>query len=189
MISVIVPIYNVEAYLPKCLDSLAAQTFPDAEFILIDDGSTDRSAEIASAYVGADPRFFVYHTTNHGLSAARNLGIEKARGDWLMFVDPDDYVTPDFCETPYRDALREEADLVIFGYSMQQAVIRITLTDPGCLLSAGSLIRRRQCIMVVLLLGTSSTGGSCSISSAIRREGSTRISQRPISLFLRQNVF
>ena len=99
-----------------------------------------------------------------------------------MFVDPDDYVTPDFCETPYRDALREEADLVIFGYSRQQAVIRITLTDPGCLLSAGSLIRRRQCIMVVLLLGTSSTGGSCSISSAIRRAGSTRIWSRALTL-------
>ncbi len=118
MISVIVPIYNVEAYLPKCLDSLVAQTFPDVEFILIDDGSTDRSAEFAAAYAGADDRFLVHRTANHGLSAARNLGIEKARGDWLMFVDPDDYVTPDFCETPYQAALREEADLVIFKSSV-----------------------------------------------------------------------
>ena len=118
MISVIVSIYNVEAYLPKCLDSLAAQIFPDVEFILIDDGSTDRSAEIAEAFAGADDRFLVHRTANHGLSTARNLGIEKARGDWLMFVDPDDYVTPDFCETPYQAALREEADLVIFKSSV-----------------------------------------------------------------------
>ena len=114
MISVIVPIYNVEPYLQKCLDSLVAQKFMDVEFILIDDGSTDRSGKIAAAYADADPRFFVYSTANHGLSAARNLGIEKARGDWLMFVDSDDYVTPDFCETPYQVALLENADLVIF---------------------------------------------------------------------------
>ena len=118
MISVIVPIYNVEAYLPKCLDSLAGQTFPDVEFILIDDGSTDQCGEIAEDYAAADPRFCVYQTANHGLSAARNLGIEKARGKWLMFVDPDDYVTPDFLEKPYQAALREEADLVIFQWSV-----------------------------------------------------------------------
>ena len=120
MISVIVPIYNVEAYLAKCLDSLAAQTFPDVEFILIDDGSTDRSGDIAEAYARADHRFFVYHTTNHGLSAARNLGIEKACGEWLMFVDSDDYVAPDFCETPYQATMREDVDIVIFGFNRQQ---------------------------------------------------------------------
>ena len=118
MISVIVPIYNVEAYLPKCLESLAAQTFPDVEFILIDDGSTDRSAEIAAAYAGADDRFLVHRIANHGLSVARNLGIEKSRGTWLMFVDPDDYVTPDFCEVPYLAAFLEGADLVIFQWSV-----------------------------------------------------------------------
>lgn len=118
MISVIIPIYNVEPYLKKCLDSLSAQTFTDVEFILIDDGSTDQSGEIASVYSDADSRFFVYHTPNHGLSAARNLGIEKARGEWLMFVDPDDYVMSDFCETPYEAAMRENADMVIFQWKM-----------------------------------------------------------------------
>ena len=119
MISVIVPIYNVEDCLSKCLDSLAAQTFTDAEFILIDDGSTDKSSRIADTYAKTDNRFSVHHTANHGLSAARNLGIEKAKGDWLMFVDSDDYVEPDFCDTPYQAALREGADLVIFRYSRQ----------------------------------------------------------------------
>lgn len=112
MISVIVPIYNVEAYLRKCLDSLAAQTFADVEFLLIDDGSTDSSGEIADAYT--DSRFRTFHTSNHGLSAARNFGIENANGDWLMFVDGDDYVTPDFCLRPYTAAIEGKADLVIF---------------------------------------------------------------------------
>ena len=112
MISVIVPIYNTEKYLPKCLDSLASQTYPDVEFILIDDGSTDNSGAIVDQY--KDPRFRVFHTGNHGLSAARNFGIEQARGEWLMFVDSDDWVEPGFCEIPYQAAVHDGADLVIF---------------------------------------------------------------------------
>ena len=112
MISVIVPIYNTEKYLPKCLDSLASQTYPDVEFILIDDGSTDNSGAIADQYI--DPRFRIFHTGNHGLSAARNFGIEKARGEWLMFVDGDDWVEATFCEIPYQSVIQYAADIVIF---------------------------------------------------------------------------
>lgn len=82
MISVIVPIYNVEKYLPKCLDSLINQTYADVEFILIDDGSTDSSGKIADSYKDRDPRFKVFHTENHSLSAARNYGIEHSKGEW-----------------------------------------------------------------------------------------------------------
>lgn len=114
MISVIVPIYNIENYLPKCLNSLAAQTFKDVEFILIDDGSTDRSGEIAESY-SSDKRFQVFHTENRGLSAARNYGIEQSHGEYIMFVDGDDWVTPDFCRLPYRAAIENDADLIIFG--------------------------------------------------------------------------
>ena len=112
MISVIVPIYNTEKYLQKCLDSLACQTFADVEFILVDDGSTDNSGAIADQYTG--PRFRVFHTGNHGLSAARNFGIEKARGEWLMFVDSDDRVDPAFCGSPYQAAVHYDADVVLF---------------------------------------------------------------------------
>ncbi len=112
MISVIVPIYNTVKYLPKCLDSLALQTFPDVEFILVDDGSTDNSGAIADQYT--DPRFRIFHTGNHGLSSARNFGIEQARGEWLMFVDSDDWVDPGFCGIPYQAAIKNDADLVIF---------------------------------------------------------------------------
>ena len=112
MISVIVPIFNTEKYLPKCLDSLVSQTFVDVEFILVDDGSTDNSGVIADQYT--DSRFRVFHTENRGLSAARNLGIEQARGEWLMFVDGDDWVEPGFCEIPYQAAICDEADVIIF---------------------------------------------------------------------------
>ncbi len=112
-ISVIVPVYNVEPYLKKCLDSLCAQTFDDVEFIVVDDGSTDRSAVMADSYA-QDERFRIFHTENSGLSAARNFGIEQSEGEWLMFLDGDDYVAPDFCERPLKTALDHDADLVIF---------------------------------------------------------------------------
>lgn len=114
LISVIVPIYNVAPYLRKCLDSLKGQTLKKIEVICIDDGSTDESGEIAEEY-STDPRFRVIHTENRGLSAARNRGIDEARADWIMFVDSDDWVEPGFCEIPYKAAVENGADLVIFG--------------------------------------------------------------------------
>ena len=116
VISVIVPIYNVETFLPRCIDSLTKQTYDDIEFILVDDGSTDNSGIIAEQYRD-DSRFFVYHTMNKGLSAARNYGLGKARGEWLMFVDGDDWVEADFCETPVNEAIHYNADMVIFQWN------------------------------------------------------------------------
>ena len=125
MISVIVPIYNVEPYLKKCLDSLAAQTFHDVEFILVDDGSTDRSGQIADEYL--DSRFKVFHTENRGLSAARNYGIDNSDGEWIMFLDGDDFVSPEFCEIPYRHAILNNADIVIFrAYNVKKQTIKKT---------------------------------------------------------------
>lgn len=112
MISVIVPIYNVEKYLPRCLESLKRQTMADVEFILVDDGSTDHSGSIAEEY--GDERFRVFHTQNHGLSAARNFGIDRSCGEWLMFVDGDDWVEPGFCDIPFRAAQETGADIVVF---------------------------------------------------------------------------
>src|SRR6476469_3425300 len=89
-LSVVVPIYNVEEYLGPCLDSIAAQTFRDLEVIMVDDGSTDRSAAIAAAYAERDGRFKLVSRPNGGLSAARNTGIGHAAGEFLAFVDSDD---------------------------------------------------------------------------------------------------
>ncbi|MBQ6372862.1 MAG: glycosyltransferase family 2 protein [Clostridia bacterium] len=118
MISVIVPVFNVEPYLSRCLDSLLAQDLRDIEIIVVDDGSTDGSPAICDAYRDCDARIRVFHTQNRGLSAARNLGIGNARGEWVMFVDSDDWVEPGFCQTPYRAAVESGADLVIFGFTV-----------------------------------------------------------------------
>lgn len=96
MISVIVPVYNVAPYLPRCIDSILAQSFGDFELLLIDDGSTDVSGAICDEYARKDKRIKVFHKENGGLSDARNYGMERARGDYISFVDSDDYVGTDY---------------------------------------------------------------------------------------------
>ncbi len=115
VLSIIVPVYNVEAYLPQCLDSLRCQTFRDIEIICIDDGSPDRSGTIAELYAQADERIRVFHKSNGGLSSARNAGIWEATGEYLCFVDSDDLVKPGFCETLIRAFRNTGADVVTFG--------------------------------------------------------------------------
>ena len=117
LISVIVPIYNVEPYLRNCLDSLKNQTLKQIEVIMIDDGSTDDSGKIAEEYVSETyPIFRCIHTENRGLSAARNRGIDEARAEWIMFVDSDDWVDREFCRISYKKAINNGSDLIIFGY-------------------------------------------------------------------------
>jgi len=96
MISVIVPVYNVAPYLPRCIDSILAQSFGDFELLLIDDGSTDASGAICDEYARKDKRIKVFHKENGGLSDARNYGMERARGDYIGFIDSDDYVGTDY---------------------------------------------------------------------------------------------
>lgn len=113
-ISVIVPVFRVEEYIERCLDSLSAQDLDNIEFLLIDDGSPDRCGEICEEYAAKDPRFHVFHKENGGLSSARNYGIDRARGEYIMFVDSDDWVRPDFCRTAYSCAIKNNSDLVMF---------------------------------------------------------------------------
>lgn len=94
VISVIVPVYRVEAYLARCLDSVLAQTYPNWECILVDDGSPDGSGEICDQYAAKDARFRVVHRANGGLSAARNSGMRAASGEWYFFLDSDDWIHP-----------------------------------------------------------------------------------------------
>ncbi|WP_455640378.1 glycosyltransferase family 2 protein [Parabacteroides sp.] len=101
--SVIIPVYNSELYLEKCLDSLLEQSYPDFEVLLIDDGSTDKSGAICDEYAKKDTRFRVFHQKNEGVSAARNKGLSVARGKYISFVDSDDWVTPDYLKV-YADA-------------------------------------------------------------------------------------
>ena len=92
MISVIVPVYNAEKYLHRCINSILAQTFVDIELLLIDDGSTDSSSVICDKYAKKDQRVRVFHKENGGVSSARNLGLDNAQGEWIAFVDGDDWV-------------------------------------------------------------------------------------------------
>lgn len=97
-ISVIIPVYNVEKYLCECLDSVLAQTYTNLEIVLVDDGSTDSSGTICDKYAGKDSRIHVIHQKNGGLSAARNAGLNMAKGEYIAFVDADDLIHPQFLE-------------------------------------------------------------------------------------------
>ena len=116
-ISVIIPVYNIEPYLKWCIDSVIGQTLEDIEIILVDDGSTDRSGCICDEYAANDARIRVIHKQNEGLSAARNAGLTASKAPYIMFVDGDDWVEYDFCETPYRIAVKNNVDVVLFGYN------------------------------------------------------------------------
>ncbi len=115
-ISLIIPVYNVEKYLPKCLDSVINQTYKQIEIIIIDDGSTDNSGILCDEYALRDNRIIVIHQPNRGVSSARNTGLDIAKGEYVMFVDSDDYVEPTFCEKPLTIAIKEHVDIVSFGY-------------------------------------------------------------------------
>ncbi len=112
MISVVVPVYDVEDYLPACLDSVLAQTHRELEVVVVDDGSTDASGVVADAYAARDPRVRVVHTDNHGLGAARNEGLRHSTGDLLAFADSDDVVPPEAYATLLHHQQRSGADLV-----------------------------------------------------------------------------
>lgn len=115
-ISVIVPIYKVEKYLCRCIESILKQTYDNLEIILVDDGSPDRCPEICDKYAMADPRIVVLHTPNGGVSAARNQAIEISSGRYLTFVDGDDFVAPDYIKCLYHILTVTESDISICGY-------------------------------------------------------------------------
>ncbi len=115
-ISVIVPVYNVEKYLARCLDSLCAQTFTDLEIICINDGSTDSSDKILAQYAAHDKRFIVINKKNAGVSAARNDGIARAHGEYIHFMDSDDFIDSDYYEKMFAMAIQTGADMVVSGF-------------------------------------------------------------------------
>lgn len=114
-ISIIVPVFNVQAYIHRCIDSILKQTFSDFELILVDDGSSDFSGMICDEYANNDSRICVIHKINGGLSDARNVGIDHARGQYLAFVDGDDYIADDMYEILINALERTNADLAICG--------------------------------------------------------------------------
>lgn len=114
-ISVIVSVYNCEKYISKCIKSILGQTFEDLEIILIDDGSTDKSFEICNNFAQKDRRIKLIHQNNGGVSKARNVGLDAAQGEFIAFVDGDDYIVPDMYERMYKNLIKNKADISICG--------------------------------------------------------------------------
>ena len=115
-LSIIVPIYNVEEYLPKCIESILKQSYRDFELILVDDGSPDNSPAICDEYAKKDDRIIVIHKPNGGVSSARNAGLDRATGKYLGFVDPDDYIEEKMYELMIKELESKQANLAICGY-------------------------------------------------------------------------
>lgn len=115
LISVIIPVYNVENYLRQCLDSICGQSYSNLEIIIVNDGSTDNSGAIGDEYALKDERVRIIHKSNGGLSSARNAGLDIAKGEYIIFVDSDDYISLQMCECLYYKSLEQEADLVCAG--------------------------------------------------------------------------
>lgn len=115
-ISIIIPIYNVEEYLPHCIDSVLHQTYPHLEILLIDDGSPDRCGEICDEYARRDSRIVTIHQSNGGLSDARNTGIKSASGKYLTFLDSDDWLDPRYIETLYELILKSGSEIAICNF-------------------------------------------------------------------------
>lgn len=117
LVSVIIPVYNVEKYLHRCLNSVKNQSFKNLDVILIDDGSTDKSGEICENYCKEDFRFRVIHQKNRGQATARNLALDMAKGDYICFVDSDDYIEKTMIETLYNSITNNNADIAVCGYN------------------------------------------------------------------------
>jgi len=145
-VSVIVAVYNAEKTLPRCLDSLVAQTLQEIEFVCIDDGSSDNSATILDEYAAKDTRFTVYHKPNEGVSATRQFGIEHIHGEYVIHLDADDYAEEDTYKQLYQATFdredRERADIVICNALRitEEGIFSMDYSDDD--LSAGHLLKR-----------------------------------------------
>ena len=115
IISIVVPVYNTSQYLSECLDSLLSQSLFDIEIICVDDGSTDDSPHMLDLYASREERLAVFHRENGGVSAARNFGISKSRGQYVLFVDSDDYIERNACKLLAEAAEKDDSDIVVFG--------------------------------------------------------------------------
>ena len=128
-ISVIVPVYNIVVFLPQCVDSILKQNFVEFELLLVDDGSHDGSEVLCDNYARKDHRIRVFHKINGGVSSARNVGIENARGEYVQFIDGDDYVNEAMFEQLYIQAIRTRADIVVTDFFRNDHYVVQSLSD------------------------------------------------------------
>ena len=147
MISIIVPVYNAEQYLHRCIDSILAQSFTDFELLLVNDGSKDASGAICDAYAAKDSRVHVFHKENGGVSSARNLGLDNAKGEYITFCDADDYVATDWLDA-YQSAIAENMDMAIQGY--YEIDENNKTTPKGLLMKKGETLEEKQQFVIEL---------------------------------------
>lgn len=145
LISVIVPVYNVEKLLPRCLDSIQAQTYENLEIILVDDGTKDRGGIICDEYAAKDPRIKVIHKENGGLSSARNAGLDIAQGEYIAFVDSDDWIEPEMYRHMLHLAEKYDAKLVCAG--------RYDVSEKTGVKKVGLCPKKEECIPAEELVG------------------------------------
>ena len=119
--------YNVEKYIPRCLESIRNQTFTDFEVLMINDGSPDKSADLAQKFTKEDDRFILYHKINGGVSAARNYGLERAKGDYVVFIDSDDFIRKDYLQVLYDECEKNGADISYCSFSHSLFMAKIIL--------------------------------------------------------------
>lgn len=132
LISIIVPAYNVELYISECLDYILKQTYQNFEVIIVNDGSTDHTGEICRDYSRKDPRIKVITVNNGGVAKARNIGLEQASGNYITFIDPDDFVVETYLSEMYEISQKEHADLVIglhYTFVEEESVFKFLYTD------------------------------------------------------------
>ena len=145
-VSIIVPVYNAEDALPRCIDSIINQEYTDFELLLINDGSKDESGNVCDAYARKDPRIRVFHKENTGVSDTRNLGIDEAKGEYIQFLDADDWITPDSTKVLVRAMETYHPQLVIADF---YRVVGNNIARKGSILSTELLTQKEfaECMM------------------------------------------
>lgn len=175
LISVIVPIYNVEAYLPRCLDSIVNQTYRNLEIVLVDDGSPDNCDAICDDYALRDHRIRVIHKENGGVSSARNTGLDIMQGQYLMFVDSDDWISPDAVQALYERLIRDDSDMAI-GHMVKVfddgSIRQVYYRAEDAVLTKAEALRR---------LGLTGDIPCYPVNKLYRREIFSKLRYRPIS--------
>lgn len=150
-ISVIVPVYNVQQYLKRCINSILSQSFTNFELILIDDGSTDDSGKICDEYANKDTRIIVHHKINGGLSSARNVGINIAKGEYIGFVDSDDYINYKMYEILYNNAMKSDSDISSCDYRMCDSTQDINTFESVDIMHSKEILFNNRDALVSLL--------------------------------------
>lgn len=177
LISMIVPVYNAGQYIVPCLESLTSQTYQNIEIILVDDGSTDDSLRICNEYAAKNPCIRVLHQENQGVSAARNAGLSCAKGEYVAFVDADDYVKPDYLEILAADANAHSADIVCCNFIEILNGRQVHLNTDKVL--SARMIRSRAELVSDFIIGKEAYG-TCVWAKLIRTDLAKKVTFRPL---------